>query len=112
MPERDEAGAPEKVVSQIAGADGSEGSGNRLAVVYDDATDTIKLYLNGTDDIVQVLRLLRRAVCRHLREVVALHRVHEDLVLVYGTEAHAEGDERGGFPLQLDDLPLQVASHE
>lgn len=47
MPEKDEAGAPEKVVSQIAGADGGEGQGQRLAVVYDDATDTIKLYLDG-----------------------------------------------------------------
>ncbi|MFJ2156634.1 LamG-like jellyroll fold domain-containing protein [Streptomyces sp. NPDC087856] len=47
MPEKDEAGAPEKVVSQIAGADGGEGQGHRLAVVYDDATDTIKLYLDG-----------------------------------------------------------------
>ncbi|MCX5602595.1 LamG domain-containing protein [Streptomyces phaeochromogenes] len=47
MPENDEAGAPEKVVSQIAGADGGEGQGQRLAVVYDDATDAIKLYLDG-----------------------------------------------------------------
>ncbi|MFD5058927.1 LamG-like jellyroll fold domain-containing protein [Streptomyces sp. NPDC058394] len=47
MPERDEVGAPEKVVSQIAGADGGEGQGHRLAVVYDDGTDTIKLYLDG-----------------------------------------------------------------
>ncbi|WP_431950066.1 LamG-like jellyroll fold domain-containing protein [Actinacidiphila sp. bgisy167] len=47
MPEKDEAGAPERVVSQIAGADGGEGQGRRLAVVYDDATDTIKLYLDG-----------------------------------------------------------------
>jgi hypothetical protein len=47
MPEKDEAGAPEKVVSQIEGADGGEGQGHRLAVVYDDATDTIKLYLDG-----------------------------------------------------------------
>ncbi|MEU6534591.1 LamG domain-containing protein [Streptomyces sp. NPDC047000] len=47
MPERDEAGAPEKVVSQIEGADGGEGQGHRLAVVYDDGTDTIKLYLDG-----------------------------------------------------------------
>lgn len=47
MPERDEVGAPEKVVSQIAGADGGEGQGRRLAVVYDDGTDTIKLYLDG-----------------------------------------------------------------
>ncbi len=35
------------MVSQIVGADGSEGQGHRLAVVYDDATDTIKLYLDG-----------------------------------------------------------------
>lgn len=47
MPERDEAGAPEKVVSHIEGADGGEGQGHRLAVVYDDGTDTIKLYLDG-----------------------------------------------------------------
>lgn len=47
MPEKDEAGAPEKVVSQIVGADGGEGQGHRLAVVYDDATDTAKLYLDG-----------------------------------------------------------------
>ncbi|WUH95625.1 LamG domain-containing protein [Streptomyces sp. NBC_00433] len=47
MPERDEAGAPEKVVSQIEGADGGQGQGHRLAVVYDDGTDTIKLYLDG-----------------------------------------------------------------
>ncbi|MET7746288.1 LamG domain-containing protein [Streptomyces sp. NPDC005385] len=48
MPVRDEAGAPERVVSQIEGADGGEGQGHRLAVVYDDASDTIKLYLDGT----------------------------------------------------------------
>ncbi|OQQ20221.1 hypothetical protein B0675_06685 [Streptomyces sp. M41(2017)] len=48
MPVRDEAGAPEKVVSQIEGADGGEGQGHRLAVVYDDASDTIKLSLDGT----------------------------------------------------------------
>ncbi|WP_329215379.1 LamG domain-containing protein [Streptomyces sp. NBC_00683] len=47
MPERDEVGSPEKVVSQIEGADGGEGQGHRLAVVYDDGTDTIKLYLDG-----------------------------------------------------------------
>ncbi|MEW1830220.1 LamG domain-containing protein [Streptomyces sp. NPDC088196] len=47
MPEKDEAGAPEKVVSQIVVADGGEGQGHRLAVVYDDATDTIKLYVDG-----------------------------------------------------------------
>ncbi|WP_244173830.1 LamG domain-containing protein [Streptomyces recifensis] len=47
MPEKDEAGAPERVVSQITGADGGEGQGHRLAVVYDDGTDTIKLYLDG-----------------------------------------------------------------
>ncbi|MET7480236.1 LamG domain-containing protein [Streptomyces sp. NPDC005648] len=47
MPEKDEAGAPEKVVSQTEVADGGEGQGHRLAVVYDDATDTIKLYADG-----------------------------------------------------------------
>ncbi|MEV0450739.1 LamG-like jellyroll fold domain-containing protein [Streptomyces sp. NPDC050600] len=47
MPERDEAGAPEKVVSQITGPAGSSGQGVRLAVVYDDATDTVKLFADG-----------------------------------------------------------------
>lgn len=47
VPEKDEAGAPEKVVSEIVGADGGEGQGHRLAVVYDDAADTIKLYVDG-----------------------------------------------------------------
>ncbi|MFJ8991571.1 LamG-like jellyroll fold domain-containing protein [Streptomyces sp. NPDC102279] len=48
MPVRDEAGAPEKVVSQVESADGGEGQGHRLAVVYDDASDTIKLYVDGS----------------------------------------------------------------
>ncbi|MEU6354819.1 LamG-like jellyroll fold domain-containing protein [Streptomyces sp. NPDC047072] len=47
MPQRDEQGAPETVVAQIEAADGGEGSGHRLAVVYDDATDTVQLYLDG-----------------------------------------------------------------
>ncbi|MFE2299611.1 LamG domain-containing protein [Streptomyces sp. NPDC059445] len=47
MPERDEAGAPEKVVSEAEFADGGEGLGHRLAVVYDDGADTIKLYVDG-----------------------------------------------------------------
>ncbi len=47
MPQKDEVGAPETVVSQIEGADGGEGQGHRLAVVYDDATDRIRLYLDG-----------------------------------------------------------------
>jgi hypothetical protein len=47
MPERDEVGAPEKVVSQIGSADGGEGQGHRPAVIYDDGTDTIKLCLDG-----------------------------------------------------------------
>lgn len=47
VPEKDEAGAAETVVSQITGADGGEGQGHHLAVVYDDATDQIKLYLDG-----------------------------------------------------------------
>ncbi|MER6620823.1 LamG domain-containing protein [Streptomyces sp. NPDC000931] len=47
MPERDEAGAPEKVVSQVTRPDGSSGHGTQLTVVYDDATDTVKLYADG-----------------------------------------------------------------
>ncbi|MFF3888994.1 LamG domain-containing protein [Streptomyces sp. NPDC001914] len=50
MPEKDEAGAPEKVVSEAEFADGGEGLGHRLAVVYDDASDTIKLYVDGNLD--------------------------------------------------------------
>ncbi|MCX3288764.1 LamG domain-containing protein [Streptomyces sp. NEAU-H22] len=48
MPHRDERGAPETVVAQMEMADGGEGLGHRLAVVYDDATDKVKLYLDGT----------------------------------------------------------------
>ncbi|PNG19486.1 hypothetical protein C1J00_25415 [Streptomyces cahuitamycinicus] len=47
MPHKDERGAPETVVAQTEMADGGEGVGHRLAVVYDDATDQIKLYLDG-----------------------------------------------------------------
>ncbi|MFF9277764.1 LamG-like jellyroll fold domain-containing protein [Streptomyces griseosporeus] len=47
MPQRDEQGAPESVVAQVAMADGGEGQGHRIAVVYDDATDKITLYLDG-----------------------------------------------------------------
>ncbi|MFF5976768.1 LamG-like jellyroll fold domain-containing protein [Streptomyces sp. NPDC012769] len=47
VPERDEAGAPEKVVAQIAGPAGDSGNGIRLVIVYDDATDTIRLYADG-----------------------------------------------------------------
>ncbi|WP_428953111.1 LamG-like jellyroll fold domain-containing protein [Streptomyces sp. cg35] len=43
----DEAGAAETVVGKQAVADGGEGRGQRLAVVYDDATDQIKLYVDG-----------------------------------------------------------------
>lgn len=50
MPEKDEAGAPEKVVSQAEFADGGEGLGHRIAVVYDDAADTIRLYVDGSLD--------------------------------------------------------------
>ncbi|MFG3193003.1 LamG domain-containing protein [Streptomyces omiyaensis] len=45
--ERDEAGAPERIVSRAVPADGGEGDGHRLAVVYDDANDTVTLYLDG-----------------------------------------------------------------
>ena len=47
MPQRDEQGAPEAVVAQVEAADGGEGQGHRLAVVYDDATDEIRLYIDG-----------------------------------------------------------------
>ncbi|AMW15606.1 hypothetical protein A4E84_33590 [Streptomyces qaidamensis] len=47
MPHRDEHGAPETVVAQLEMADGGEGLGHRLAVVYDDATDKVRLYLDG-----------------------------------------------------------------
>ncbi|WP_326726157.1 LamG domain-containing protein [Streptomyces sp. NBC_00243] len=47
MPEKDEAGAAETVVAQIASPAGADGYGSRLAIVYDDATDRIKLYLDG-----------------------------------------------------------------
>jgi concanavalin A-like lectin/glucanase superfamily protein len=47
MPSSDEAGAPETVVSQVEAADGGQGQGHRLAVVYDDATDTVTLYADG-----------------------------------------------------------------
>ncbi|MFJ8505679.1 LamG-like jellyroll fold domain-containing protein [Streptomyces avermitilis] len=47
MPVKDEQGAAETVVSQIESADGGEGQGHRLAVVYDDATDQVRLYLDG-----------------------------------------------------------------
>ncbi len=43
----DDSGAAETVVARTALADGGEGQGQRLAVVYDDATDQIKLYLDG-----------------------------------------------------------------
>ncbi|WP_405927518.1 LamG-like jellyroll fold domain-containing protein [Streptomyces sp. NBC_00035] len=47
MPEKDEAGATETVVAQLGLPAGVDGYGHRLAVVYDDATDRIKLYLDG-----------------------------------------------------------------
>ncbi|TXS78603.1 LamG domain-containing protein [Streptomyces sp. sk2.1] len=46
MPEKDEAGAPEKVVAQIKSSAG--GQERRLAVVYDDGADTITLFLDGS----------------------------------------------------------------
>ncbi|MGW7429034.1 LamG-like jellyroll fold domain-containing protein [Streptomyces sp. NPDC054861] len=47
VPVKDEAGAAEKVVSRISGYHGEQDMPYRLAVVYDDATDTIKLFMNG-----------------------------------------------------------------
>ncbi|MFF8710931.1 LamG-like jellyroll fold domain-containing protein [Streptomyces sp. NPDC015184] len=46
MPEKDEAGTPEKVVAQIKSSAG--GQERRLAVVYDDGADTITLFLDGS----------------------------------------------------------------
>ncbi|WP_406740652.1 LamG-like jellyroll fold domain-containing protein [Streptomyces atratus] len=46
MPEKDEIGAPEKVVAQIKSSE--RGQERRLAVIYDDGTDTIKLFLDGS----------------------------------------------------------------
>ncbi|GAA2306009.1 hypothetical protein GCM10010431_27260 [Streptomyces kunmingensis] len=43
----DATGAAETVVKQQAGGGGGQGPGQRLAVVYDDATDQIKLYVDG-----------------------------------------------------------------
>ncbi|MFJ5262317.1 LamG-like jellyroll fold domain-containing protein [Streptomyces sp. NPDC088387] len=48
MPLRDEAGAPETVVADFAWPDGGAGPGQRLAVVYDDAADRIRLYVDGS----------------------------------------------------------------
>jgi hypothetical protein len=47
MPVSDETGATETVVSQVHAAAGGRGPGHQLAVVYDDATDTVTLYLDG-----------------------------------------------------------------
>ncbi|PTH90565.1 hypothetical protein C9J60_02700 [Streptomyces sp. A244] len=47
MPHKDERGAPETVVARFARADGRDGIGERVAVVYDDATDKVKLYVDG-----------------------------------------------------------------
>ncbi|MFJ4620349.1 LamG-like jellyroll fold domain-containing protein [Streptomyces sp. NPDC088812] len=47
VPHEDAAGAPERVVSQVVTLHGSQSAGHRLAVVYDDATDRIKLYVDG-----------------------------------------------------------------
>ncbi|URN14798.1 LamG domain-containing protein [Streptomyces sudanensis] len=47
MPQRDEVGAPETVVSQISAAEGGWGPGRRLAVVQDRAAGRVSLYLDG-----------------------------------------------------------------
>ncbi|MFI8164869.1 LamG domain-containing protein [Streptomyces sp. NPDC085931] len=44
MPHRDERGAPETVVARV---DGYGGEVHRVAVVYDDASDRIRLYVDG-----------------------------------------------------------------
>ncbi|MFJ9579104.1 LamG-like jellyroll fold domain-containing protein [Streptomyces sp. NPDC101191] len=50
VPERDEAGAPERVVARAEMPSGSSGWGIHLAVVYDDATDTLTLYTDSYTD--------------------------------------------------------------
>ncbi len=47
MPHKDQRGAPETVVARFARADGRDGTGHRVAVVYDDATDKVRLYVDG-----------------------------------------------------------------
>ncbi|MCX4584315.1 LamG domain-containing protein [Streptomyces sp. NBC_01481] len=47
MTHADAPDAPETVVASIASPDGGEGPGQRLAIVYDDATDQVRLYLDG-----------------------------------------------------------------
>ncbi|MFE6194338.1 LamG-like jellyroll fold domain-containing protein [Streptomyces sp. NPDC057838] len=47
MPHADERGASGTVVSRSAGPAGRDGGGDRVAVVYDDATDEVRLYVDG-----------------------------------------------------------------
>lgn len=47
MTHADAPDAPETVVASIASPDCGEGPGQRLAIVYDDATDQVRLYLDG-----------------------------------------------------------------
>ncbi|MCX4765794.1 LamG domain-containing protein [Streptomyces sp. NBC_01275] len=47
VPHEDAAGATQSVVSQVVPADGGEGQGHQIAVVYDDASDRITLYVDG-----------------------------------------------------------------
>ncbi|GAA3372984.1 hypothetical protein GCM10020367_31130 [Streptomyces sannanensis] len=47
MTHADQPGAPETVVSYVEAADGGEGQGHTVTVVYDDAADQIRLYVDG-----------------------------------------------------------------
>ncbi|MGW8883133.1 LamG-like jellyroll fold domain-containing protein [Streptomyces sp. NPDC055749] len=50
MSHADAPGAAETVVSRVEWPDGGQGAGHRIAVVYDDATDRVKLYVDGYVD--------------------------------------------------------------
>ncbi|MER8041932.1 LamG domain-containing protein [Streptomyces sp. NPDC094032] len=50
VPERDEVGAPEKVVSSVTGPSGNNGQ-LQLTIVYDDAADTLTLYADGIKQV-------------------------------------------------------------
>ncbi|WP_405686631.1 LamG-like jellyroll fold domain-containing protein [Streptomyces sp. NBC_00057] len=47
MSHADEPGAAETVVARIEWPDGGQGTGHLIAVVYDDATDRISLFVDG-----------------------------------------------------------------
>ncbi|MFD3658665.1 LamG-like jellyroll fold domain-containing protein [Streptomyces sp. NPDC058620] len=50
MSHADAPGAAETVVARVEWPDGGQGGGHRLAVVYDDATDRVRLFVDGHAD--------------------------------------------------------------